>query len=107
MSTTMRDKIKYFCQQKGMTEEQLADEINKVFEQPTGEELIHVLNKGAAIGRREMLDKVCKWLDEEMEDYIEWFDDDEDYCQHHAVSSNYDYKKDFIKALRKAMETAP
>ena len=37
MSATMRDKIKYFCQQKGLTEEQLADEINKAFEQPSGE----------------------------------------------------------------------
>ena len=62
MSATMRDKIKYFCQQKGMTEEQLADEINKAFEQPSGEELIHVLHKGAAIGRKEMLDKACEWL---------------------------------------------
>ena len=47
-----------------MSEEELADEINKAFEQPTGEELIHVLNKGAAIGRREMLDKACEWLEE-------------------------------------------
>jgi transcriptional regulator with XRE-family HTH domain len=62
MSATIRDKIKYFCQQKGMTEEQLADEINKTFERPSGEELTHVLNKGAAIGRREMLDKVCQYL---------------------------------------------
>ena len=62
MSATIRDKIKYFCQQKGMTEEQLADEINNAFERPSGEELIHVLNKGAAIGRREMLDKACEWL---------------------------------------------
>lgn len=62
MSATIRDKIKYFCQQKGMTEEQLADEINNAFERPSGEELIHVLNKGAAIGRREMLDKVCQYL---------------------------------------------
>lgn len=62
MSATMKDKIKYFCQQKGMTEEQLADEINNAFEQPSGEELTHVLNKGAAIGRREMLDKVCQYL---------------------------------------------
>ena len=29
---------------------------------PTGGELLHVLNKGAAIGRREMLDKVCQYL---------------------------------------------
>ncbi len=62
MSATMKDKIKYFCQQKGMTEEQLADEINNAFERPSGEELTHVLNKGAAIGRREMLDKVCQYL---------------------------------------------
>ena len=62
MSATIRDKIKYFCQQKGMTEEQLADEINKTFERPSGEELTHVLNKGAAIGRRQMLSKACEWL---------------------------------------------
>jgi hypothetical protein len=58
----MKDKIKYFCQQKGMTEEQLADEINNAFERPSGEELTHVPNKGAAIGRREMLDKVSQYL---------------------------------------------
>lgn len=66
MSATMRDKIKYFCQQKGITEEQLADEINKAFEQPSGEELIHALHKGAAIGRREMLDKACEWLNDNL-----------------------------------------
>ena len=76
MSATIRDKIKYFCQQKGMTEEQLADEINKAFEQPSGEELIHVLNKGAAIGRREMLDKACEWLKDYVADYL---DRDEQY----------------------------
>ena len=64
MSATQKDAIRHFCQQKGITEEQLADEINKAFEQPTGEELLHVLNKGAAIGRREMLDKACEWLEE-------------------------------------------
>ena len=62
MSATQRDTIRYFCQQKGMTEEELADEINKAFEQPSGKELLYVLNKGAAIGRREMLDKACEWL---------------------------------------------
>ena len=62
MSATQRDAIRYFCQQKGMTEEELAKKINEAFEEPTGEELIHVLNKGAAIGRREMLDKACEWL---------------------------------------------
>ena len=38
MSATQRDTIRYFCQQKGMTEEELADEINKAFEQPSGKE---------------------------------------------------------------------
>ena len=50
------------------------------------------------------LDKVCRWLEENMEDYTEWFDYDEGECQHLAVSSDYDYKRDFIEALRKAME---
>lgn len=27
-----------------------------------GKAMLHVLNKGAAIGRREMLDKTCEWL---------------------------------------------
>ena len=45
-----------------MTEEELAEKINEAFEEPTGEELIHVHNKGAAIGRKEMLDKACEWL---------------------------------------------
>lgn len=104
MSATMRDKIKYFCQQKGMTEEQLADEINKAFEQPSGEELIHVLNKGAAIGRREMLDKACKWLNEKMEDLTRFYEDIE---MHDVVVSDYTIKIEFIEAFKKAMETAP
>jgi hypothetical protein len=29
-----------------------------------GKAMLHVLNKGAAIGRREMLDKACDWLEE-------------------------------------------
>ena len=62
MSATQREAIRYFCQQKGMTEEQLTDEINNAFEQPSRVELIHALNKGAAIGRREMLDNACEWL---------------------------------------------
>lgn len=31
-------------------------------ENPNGGALLHVLNKGAAIGRREILDKACEWL---------------------------------------------
>ena len=62
MSATQRDAIRYFCQQKGMTKEELAKKINETFEEPSGEELIHIINKGAAIGRREMLDKACEWL---------------------------------------------
>lgn len=27
-----------------------------------GKAMLHVLNKGAAIGRREMLEKACEWL---------------------------------------------
>lgn len=27
-----------------------------------GKAMLHVLHKGAAIGRREMLDKACEWL---------------------------------------------
>jgi hypothetical protein len=27
-----------------------------------GKAMLHVLNKGAAVGRREMLDKACEWL---------------------------------------------
>lgn len=34
----------------------------QALEHPTGGELLYVLNKGAAIGRREMLDKACEWL---------------------------------------------
>ena len=98
MSATIRDKIKYFCQQKGMTEEQLADEINNAFEWPSGEELTHVLNKGAAIGRREMLDKVCKWLEENMQDYANCVYEGEELTDEARISSN------LIKDLRKAME---
>ena len=29
-----------------------------------GKAMLHVLHKGAAIGRREMLDKACEWLEE-------------------------------------------
>lgn len=29
-----------------------------------GKAMLHVLNKGAAIGRREMLDKACEWLEQ-------------------------------------------
>jgi hypothetical protein len=29
-----------------------------------GKAMLHVLNKGAAIGRSEMLDKACEWLEE-------------------------------------------
>ena len=29
-----------------------------------GKAMLHVLNKGAAIGRREMLDKACEWMNE-------------------------------------------
>ena len=31
-----------------------------------GKAMLHVLNKGAAIGRREMLDKACEWLNENL-----------------------------------------
>lgn len=101
MSTTQRDAIRYFCQQKGMTEEELADEINKAFEQPTGEELIHVLNKGAAIGRREMLDKACEWLENTFHDR-----------SHHSgrgdageiVTYDFDSMQEFILKFCKAME---
>lgn len=75
-----------------------------MLEHPTGGELLHVCNKTAAITKREMIDKACEWLEENMEDYTEWFNCDEGECQHHAISSDYDYKKDFIEALRKAME---
>lgn len=90
MSATMRDKIKYFCQQKGMTEEQLADEINNAFERPCGEELTHVLNKGAAIGRREMLDKACEWLNDNLPLY--W------------GQVNADNTDRFVRIFKKAME---
>lgn len=90
MSATMRDKIKYFCQQKGMTEEQLADEINKAFEQSSGEELIHPLHKGAAIGRREMLDKACEWLNDNLPLY--W------------GQVNADNTDRFVRIFKKAME---
>ena len=90
MSATQRDTIRHFCQQKGMTEEQFADEINKAFEQPTGEELIHVLNKGAAIGRREMLDRACEWL--------------ADNLLHYWGQINANDTDEFIDNFKKAME---
>ena len=57
--------------------------------------------EGAVWADQTMLEKVCKWLDEEMEDFIEYFSEEE---FPHVISSNYDYKKDFIEAFRKAME---
>ena len=49
---------------------------------------------------RTMLDRVYKWLDENMEDVHFG----ENIIEPLVVSFNYDYKKDFIEALRKAME---
>ena len=97
MSATQRDAIRFFCQQKSMTEEQLADEINKAFEQPSDEELINVLNKGAAIGRKEMLDKATRWLLDEM--FVEDVDG-EPYVMSGTASSI----EEFIGNFKKSME---
>jgi L-lactate utilization protein LutC len=102
MSATQRDAIRYFCQQKNMTKEELADKINKTFEQPTGEELIHVLNKGAAIGRREMLDKACEWITQHIEDERYKTPDEESY--RHGQPYDYFDNNMFIDDFRKAME---
>ena len=53
-------------------------------------------------GAKWIIDKACEWLDKEMEDYVERFNDDD--VQPIVISGSYDYKKDFIEALRKAME---
>ena len=52
-----------------------------------GKAMLHVLNKGAAIGRREMLDKACEWLNN-------FYNED---------THSYLVKED-IEGFRKAME---
>jgi hypothetical protein len=73
-------------------------------------DLYNVTRKAVERERKHLIDKVCKWLNENTEDYTEciYDSDTDDYDDednlHFAVASNYDYKKDFIEAFRKAME---
>lgn len=72
-------------------------------------DLYSVTRKAVKRERKHILDKVCQWLEENMEDYTEYYDFDiDDYDDkdnlHFAVASKYDYKKDFIEALRKLIE---
>lgn len=65
-------------------------------------DLYSVTRKAIEREREHLIDKVCKWLDKEMEDYVERFNDDD--VQPIVISGSYDYKKDLIEAFRKAME---
>ena len=51
--------------------------------------------------REYMIRKACEWLAKNMEDYTIFY---ENYAEHFAVTSEHDYKIDFIDAFRKAME---
>jgi hypothetical protein len=72
--------------------------------------LYSVTRKAVERERKHLIDKVCKWLDENMEDYTEYIyeSDTDDYNDednlHFAIATKYDYKKDFIEAFKKAME---
>ena len=47
------------------------------------------------------IEKACKWLDENMEDHTRFYE----YCDvHSAEPTEYDFKKDFVEAFKKAME---
>ena len=85
-------------------EEQIMKKVNEVCNDPNNDwkstwDLCQMIAEWAD---KTMLDKVCQWLDKEMEDYVERFNDDD--VQPIVISGSYDYKKDFIEALRKAME---
>lgn len=72
-------------------------------------DLLDAFEAGDEWGNKQAVEKACQWLDENMEDYTEYYDfDTEDYDDkdnlHFAVASNYDYKKDFIESFRKAIE---
>ena len=62
-----------------------------------GKAMIHVLNKGAAIGRREMLDKATRWLLDEM--FVEDVEG-EPYVMSATASSI----EEFIGNFKQAME---
>lgn len=66
---TRKEQIKQAVQEaflkSGIDKESFRQGIEWADEHPVnydGKAILHVLNKGAAIGRREMLDKACEWL---------------------------------------------
>ena len=73
-------------------------------------DLYSVTRKAVERERKHLIDKIYQWLDENTEDYTEciYDSDTDDYDDednlHFAIASKYDYKKDFMEALRKAME---
>ena len=59
-------------------------EVKEVDLEYNGKAMLHVLTKGVEQGKREILDKACKWLSQT------------DFCRY--------YNKEFIDVFRKAME---
>lgn len=99
MSARQEDAIRYFCQQKGITEEELGRKISEGIQKYMPPFPIDTYKKGY----QDAIDKACEFLAEEMCE-IPMFNSYDEQYDTHVASESCDTKDEFIEKIKKYME---